>query len=250
MAAPAYLAATAGYGANPGTVNQFLTSHNAQLIYSGNSLQASETTGSGLYLSTAGTYLAQEFVTGPAQTVIGNVHLQLSTVGGSPITATITALQVALYASAAGLPTGAPLASAALAEQYVYSGGFLLTVPLGASGLSPSTPYQIVLSPAGTSSAYYAWQCSNQPSGAATSPDGITWTSQSYGLMFEVFDLAGTAGPPLYVIEDSGARLTQLTYNAAGQLTQITETTVTQAGASLYSSRTLSYSNGLLIGVS
>lgn len=233
----------------PGQVNQLLGSHAATFVYAGNTIQAGETIGSGLYIATTGQYLAQEFVTGTAQSVIGTVHLQVSTVGGSPITATITPLQVALYASSAGAPVGTPIATSTVSEQYVYSGGFLLTVPLGVTGLAPSTPYQIVVAPAGAGGAYYVWQRSNQTSGAATSPDGVTWTSQSYGLMFEVFDLSGSAGPPLYVLEDSGARVTALAYNAAGQLTGITETTVAQGGGSLFSARTLTYSNNLLTGV-
>jgi hypothetical protein len=247
---PAWLAATAGQRPQPGQVNQFLGSHSATWVYSGNTQQAAQATGTGLYVSTAGAYLTQEFTTGAAQTVIGNLHLQISAVGGSPVTAAITPLQVALYASSSGLPTGPVLAATTLAEQYVYSGGFMLTVPLGATGLTPSAPYQIVVAAAGSSTAYYAWQRSNQTSGAATSPDGVTWTAQPYGLMYQVYDLAGTSGPPLYVIEDSGARVTQLSYNTAGQLTGITETTAAQGGAAFYSTRTLTYSNGLPIGVS
>jgi hypothetical protein len=250
MATPAWLAATAGQRPQPGQINQLLASHSVTWIYSGNVLQAGQTTGTGLYVSTAAQYLTQEFTTGAAQTAIGNVHLQISAVGGSPVTAAITPLQVALYASSAGLPTGPALAATTLAEQYVYSGSVLLSVPLGATGLTPSTPYQIVVAAAGTGTSYYAWQRSNQTSGAATSPDGVTWTAQPYGLMFEVLDLSGTTGPPLYAIEDSGARVAHLTYNTAGQLAGITESTAAQGGGSLYSTRTLSYSNGLLIGVS
>lgn len=156
---------------------------------------------------------------------------------------------MSLYASSAGLPTGGPLATVTVAEQVVYSAGFWLPVPLSASGLTASTVYQLVLSPAGTSSAYYAWQRSNQTSGGATSPDGATWSAQAYGLMFEVFDQSGTTGPPLYLIDDGGARTTAFTYNATGQLTTITEQVASQSGTVFYSQRTLTYANGLLIGV-
>ncbi|HTK65378.1 MAG TPA: hypothetical protein VL595_23510 [Pseudonocardia sp.] len=250
MATPDWLAATAGHQGNAGAITQFLGTHTSTWIYAGNTLQVSEATGSGLYVSTAGTYLAQEVTTGPGQTTIGSLGLQISAVGGSPITATIPPLQVSLYASASGLPTGSLLATTAVAEQTVYSAPFWLTAPLAVAGLTPSTPYVLTVASAGTSSAYYAWQRSNQSSGAATSPDGVTWTPQAYGLMFEVYDTSGTTGPPLYLIDDDGARVTALTYNSAGQLASITETTVAQGGTALYSQRALTYSNGLLIGVS
>lgn len=249
MTTAAWLAATAGQRPQPGQVNQLLGSHDAVFVYNGNTFQSGQTTGTGLYVSTAGQYLAQEFTTGAAQTVIGTVHLQVSTVGGSPVTASIAPLTVSLYASDAGLPTGTALASTSLAEQFVYSGGFLLAVPLGVAGLSPSTPYQIVVSPAGSGSAYYVWQRSNQTSGAAVSTDGVSWSAQAYGLMFQVYDLSGAAGAPLYVVEESGARTTQLSYTN-GLLTGITEVTAAQGGGSFYSNRSLTYSNGLLAEVS
>lgn len=250
MATAPWFAATVGQRPQPGQIGQLLGSHSSTWIYAGSSLQATQATGSGLYVSTASTYLAQEFITGATQTTIGSVSLQISAVGGSPITATIPALQVSLYASNSGLPTGAAMATATVAEQTVYSGPFWLPVLLIAAGLTPSTPYVLTVTAAGTSSAYYAWQQSNQTSGAATSPDGVNWSAQAYGLMFEVFDAAGTTGPPLYLIDDGGARITALTYNASGQLASITETTVAQGGGTLFSQRTLTYSNGLLIGVS
>lgn len=249
MTTASWLAATAGQRPQPGQVNQCLGSHSATFVYSGNTFAAGETTGSGLYASTAGQYLTQEFVTGAAQTVIGTVQLQVSAVGGSPVTAPIAPLTVSLYASDAGLPAGAALASTSLAEQYVYSGGFLLTVPLAVTGLSPSTPYQIVASPAGSDTSYYVWQRSDQTSGAAVSADGVSWTAQPYGLMFQVYDLSGAGGAPLYVVEDSGARTTQLSY-AAGRLSGIAEVTAAQGGGSFYSTRSLAYSGGFLTEVS
>lgn len=250
MAVASWLAATAGQRPQPGQLTQFLGGHSATFVHAGSTLQSSQATGDALYVSTASTYLTQEIVTGPAQTVIGSLGLQISTVGGSPVSATIPPLQVSLYASSLGLPTGSALASTTLAEQFAYSGPFWLTVPLAATGLAPSTPYQIVVAAAGTSSAYYVWQRSNQTAGAATSPDGATWAAQAYGFMYQVYDLAGTTGPPLYVLEDAGARVTQLTYNAAGQLTGIAETTAAQGGGTLYSSRTIAYSGRFPIGVS
>ncbi len=136
-----------------------------------------------------------------------------------------------------------------MSEQYVYSGSFFLTVPLLATGLSPSTAYWVVVAPAGTGTSYYAWQKSNQTSGALTSPDGSTWTPQAYGLMYQVYDLSGIIPPALYSVEDGGARIVQFVYTS-GVLTGIIETTQSQGGGNVFSSRTLTYSGSTLIGVS
>jgi hypothetical protein len=249
VATAPWLAASAGYKPQPGQINQFLGAHNSSWIYTGNNTQAAQETGSGLYVSTASQYLSQSFLTGSTQTTIGVVYLQISAVGGSPVTATIAPLAVSLYASAAGLPTGAALASGTVGEVAVYSGAFWLPVPIAVAGLTPSTVYQLVVSPAGSSTAYYAWQRSNQTSGASTSTSGTAWSGQAYGFMFQVHDQTGTTWPPRFLLDDGGARTTAFTYNAAGQLLTITEQVVTQSGGVQYSQRTLTYSGTLLTGV-
>lgn len=250
MAAPTWLAATAGYVSLPGQINQFLTTHTSVWTYSGSTLQSSQATGSSVYTSTDALYLAQLFTTGSSQTAIGQVLLQISTVGGSPITATISPLVVSLYASSAGQPTGSALVSTTLTEQYVYSAPFWMPVPLPITGLTASTPYHIVVSPAGTSTAYYVWQQSNQVGGANTAPDGVTWTSQAYGLMYQVYDQTGTLWPPISLVDDGGVRVTSFTYNGTSQLTGITESVVTQSGGSFYSTRAIAYSGQYPTGVS
>jgi len=250
MATATWLAATAQQPTRPGQINQFLGSHSSSWLYSGNTLQDSQSTGSGLYISTASQYLAQTVTTGSSQTTIGQVRLQISTVGGSPVTATIPPLVVGLYANSGGLPTGAALGSVSLTEQYVYSAPFWMVVPLTVTGLTSGTPYQLVVSPAGTGTNYYVWQRSNQTSGASTSPDGATWTAQPYGFMYQMYDQSGTTGPPLTLTDDGGARVTSFTYNSAGQLTGITESVVAQGGGSFFSSRTIAYSGSFPTGVS
>lgn len=247
MAAPPYLAAAIGTRGDAAQINQFLGAHGSQWLYAGGVLQAGQSTGTGVYASLASGYLTQVIALGASQTTIGHVALQLSTVGGSPVTATIGPLQVALYAAAQGLPTGPALASVHLAEPYVYSGAFWLTVPLNASGLSPGGLYCLTATGAGASGAYYVWQHSNQPSGAATSPDGVAWTAQPFGLMWQVYDATAT-GLPITLVDDGGARTTSLTYTG-GQLTGISEYTLAQAGPALASNRTLTYTGGLLTGV-
>lgn len=244
-AIPRWLAAAPGHGALPGQVNQLLGAHNSTWLYAGTQ-QAAQTTGSGVYQSAQSQYLAQGFTTGSAQTQIGVVQLQISAVGGSPTSASIPPLVVSLYASDSGSPTGSVLASTSTAEQLVYAAGFWLQVPLPATVI-PATVYQLVVSPAGSTGHYYVWQQSNQASGASTSPDGVTWTAQSFGLLFQVFD-QGTSGMPQYLVDDSGAKVTQLSYTS-GALSQITESILAQDGSVLVMSRSLSYSNATLIGV-
>lgn len=245
---PTMLAASSGQKPNSGLISQFLGAHNAAFIYSGAVVQASQATGSGTYQSTASQWLSQAVVMGSAQTVLGSVGLQLSAVGGSPTLALTAPLTVALYADSGGLPSGAVLASATVSGQYVYSSGFWLLVPFGLT-VTPSTVYHVVVSMVGTSGHYYVWQQSNQPGGAASAPDGVTWTPASFGLMYELLDATAT-GQLLAISEDGGQLITSFTYTALGQVATVAQYAVTQSGSSIYSSGTLSYTNGLLTGVS
>lgn len=244
-AIPAWLAATPGAPGLAGQVNQFLGRHDAVLLYGG-ATQAGSTTGTAAYISTAGTWLAQQIT--PTTAAIGGLLLQINAVGGSPITPLIDPLIVALYADADGAPTGDPLAAAAVSSESVYTAGFWVPVPLVAAGLIPGTAYQIVSSPAGGAVHYYAWQQAAD-TGASTSPDGETWTPTGTALMYQVLDQSVT-GPLTGLVEDGGTRWTQLTYDSLGRLASITETTVDQAGGTLTSTRALTYSGGLLIGAS
>lgn len=247
MATPSWLAASPGYRADAGAVTQFLGAHTSQWVYTG-TLQTQQATGSAVYESLASLYYSQLITTGAAQTTIGRVALQVSAVGGSPLTATISPLAVALYAASSGIPTGPVLAAAQVAEPYVYSQPFWCSVPLYAAGLSPSSTYCLVAYGPSTGSAYYAWQCSTQPTGAATSTDGVTWNVAPYGLMWQVYD-ATASGQIQSIVADDGARIATLSWSGAA-LTGITEYTIMQGGGTLVSTRTLTYaSNGLLKGV-
>jgi hypothetical protein len=248
MPTPVWLGGSAGYGAQSGQVNQFITTHNSIWAYSGSLLEDNETTGSAVYTSTEAQYLAQSFTTGPTQTEIGPVLLQISTVGGSPITATITPLVVSIHASFGGIPTGSAISSAILTEQAVYSSPFWVSMPL-LSVVTPSTVYQLVVAAAGSSSAYYAWQQSDQPSGAATSPDDSTWTQQAYGFMYQIYDNSGSEGPVTTMVDDDGARTAQMTYTG-GLLTSLREFSQTQDGSDLLQTRTFTYSGNNVIGLS
>lgn len=248
---PAYAAAVSGQPGNAGQVNQLLGAHTSLVAYGVGTVQASQTTASTSYQTTAGQWLAQQFMTGGVQTAIGQVRLQLSTVGGSPTSAVIPPLTLSLYADLGGLPTGSALASVIVNEEWIYSAPYWVTLPLMATGLTPGTFYQLVVSPVGTSSQYYVWHQSNQIAGSSTSSDGVTWTASSYGLVYQVFDNAGAGVLPTLITGDNGQRWTQFTYTAQGLPATVTEFTAAQNGSSsyLYSTRSLTYSGGLLTGV-
>lgn len=235
--------------ANPGQVNQFLTTHTSTWLYSGVQLVSQQATGNATYLTTASQYLGQAFTTGSSQTVVGQVALQISTVGGSPTTNTITPLTVTLYADAFGVPDPTtPIAASTLLETIVYSSPFWVTFPLAAV-VTSSTQYWLVVSPAGTGTNYYVWQESNQPAGAALSTDNATWTEQTFGLMYQIYDQTAS-GKIIYMYDDAGARWTHLTYDTSNRLSGITEFAVGQIGTTFLSTRTLTYgAANTLIGV-
>ena len=133
------------------------------------------------------------------------------------------------------------------------SGGTLsdqFTYPLPVTGLTPSTVYWMVTPAAGNSTDHYNWYKSTATSGASTSTDGVTWTSQSYGFQYAVYDQ--TAVLPEYCTwEDGGRRWTATEpATAYGQLGRYSEYTTGQTtDGYLFSQRTFSYTNGLPTGV-
>lgn len=248
---PAWLAATSGQPGVAGQVNQFLGTHAAAVLYAGTQ-QAAQATAGSTSTSTASLYLAQEFTTGSSQAEAGYASI--------PLTTTITTgaslgpVTVSLCASASGAP-GAVLASSAVTAEYAHhvSGGTpttFITVPLPAA-VTASTTYWITVSAGGTGGASFTWYRSNQSSGASTSPDGVTWTPQSYGFEFKVFDQSAT-GVMTAIWEDSGARWSAYTWSGSPSVpATIAEYTAGQTTAGYVQSyRAMTYSGGLLTGAS
>lgn len=246
---PTWLSAAAGMPGNSGVINQLNGAHTTTFLYSGGMVTNSQTIGSGTYQGSQNNWTGQTIVTGSSQTAIGSVQLQLSVVGGSPTLNLVPVLTVALYADGNGLPAGSPIVSTNISNNYVYTAPFWVSIPLPATGLTPSTQYHIVTNLVGNASHYYTWQQSNQTSGAATSPDGNVWTFSTFGMMYQVLDQTST-GSITTVFEDNGALFTTLTYNTVGQITGVTQFVTAQGGGYLQSSGTLSYTNGILTGVS
>lgn len=243
MTAPSWQAATAGSSALAGHVNQFLVSHAVTYLYAG-TLQSSRQTAGASSTASNGTWMAQSFTTAVGQTAVGYVMINAHILGTPTSTWTIS-----LQADTSGAPSGTPLVSASLPKEFL-SGSFTWQmVPLPASGLTASTQYWIVAQAQGDPSNHFTWQWSNQGSGSSTSANGTTWTAQSNGLMYQAYDAAAVM-PLAGTWEDSGARWTALTSNAAGQVTVIEEYTAGQsANGYAASARTLTYTSGLLTGV-
>lgn len=248
---PTYKAAVVGGPGNAGMTNQFLVPHDASIVYDSAALQESATTGSGVYTTTQDQYLSQQFTTSASQTNISQVWVQISAVNGSAITNNISPLTVGIYADSGGEPSGSPLGSASLVETAVFASGFWVIIPLVVTGLTGSTPYHIVTSPAGDSTSYYVWQRNNLVAGASTSPDLIAWTDQAYGFMFQVYDGTAAGGSDWqFIVEDGGARWSQYGYTGS-LVTSTTEYTADQTGSgSVEYNATLSYSGNLLTGIS
>lgn len=241
--APTWQAATAGSPALAGHVNQFLCSHAVTYVYTG-TLQSNRQTAGASSTASNSTWMAQSFTTAAGQTTVGYVMINAHTLGIPTGTWTIS-----LQADSAGAPSGTALVSTALPKEFLAGSFAWQMVALPVSGLTASAQYWIVANSQGDPSNHFSWQWSNQVSGSSTSSNGTTWTPQSNGLMYQVFD--ATAAMPLAgTWEDSGARWTALTSNGAGQLTAIEEYTAGQAANGYTaSSRSLTYSNGLLTGV-
>lgn len=246
MPLPPWQAATSGQQGLAGHVNQLLGSHPATLLYAGVQ-RAAQTTGGGGYVSSAGTWIAQQFTTASGQTTIGYLVLVLyANISSGSSLAPIT---VGLYANSGGAPSGSPLVTATVTSEYSYAAPLNMVVPLPATGLTASTTYWIVTTPVGNGTYYYAWNKSNQASGASTSATGTSWTAQSYGLEYQVYDQSAT-GPLTCTWSDSGARWTWIGYNGSGLVNQYAEYTAGQTPAGyLQSFRNLTYSGSLLTGV-
>lgn len=236
MAVPPWQSPVVGAQALAGHVNQLLGTHPTTYLYQG-VLQASSAGGTGT-ASSSGTWLAQRFTTGSSQTAVGYLAFA-SAVTGSPAPWTVS-----LQADAAGQPSGTALASV----QYPKELAATVTAALVPSACTASTQMWIVAEAVGDVSDYFTWAKSSAGSGAMTSPDGVTWTAQSYGLRYVVYDQS-TVPPLIGIVEDSGARYTLFGWSGTGEPVLVEEFTSgqTQGGYSV-SARTLTYSGGMLTG--
>jgi len=241
---PAWLAATANQPTRAGQINQMLGTHTSSLVYPGTQ-QANHLTGAsgGTTTHSNGTWIGQQFATAAGQTTIGRITLSLA------VTGTPTPLSVSLYANNAG-PTGSALVTTLVPHELLATTQATVSIPLPATGLTASTTYWLVTAAVGDASNYYSWARSAQTSGTSTSTSGTTWTAQTYGMIFAVFDGTATGGALMHTWDDAGARWQTYSYDTTGRITALIEFTQGQTTTGyLYSSRTLTYTGGRLTAV-
>jgi hypothetical protein len=240
MAVPAWQAPTAGEVALAGHVNQLLAAHAVSYVWTG-AVQAQQATpGSGAVRSD-GLWLAQSFTAGASQAAAGYVVVTIGSAGSPDPWA------VSLQADSAGQPSGTALVTTLVPVEFAQASSVAVAVMLPVTGIVPSAAYWVVAQAQGDVADYFTWSKSNQVSGASTSPDGVTWTPQSYGLLYQEYDTS--AVPPLAgTWEDSGARWTALDYSGS-EVVNLYEFTQGQTAAGYTASlRSLQYASGLLTG--
>jgi hypothetical protein len=240
-----WLGATAGPLPTAAQQQAFLGIHKTQLLYTGTLGAAQSIAGSGTTNSN-GLYIAQSFATGASQTTVGYVLLNMGALTASG--SLLAPLTIGLYANSAGAPTGSALVSVTAPAEYVNPSPSLAVFPLPITGLSPSTTYWIVTQAVGNGTYNYQWGKSNQTSGTSTSTNGSTWTAQTYGSLYAVYDQTAS-GQLTAIWEDAGARWQALYYGTTGEVSALGQYTVAQNSGYQQGYRNLTYSNGLLQGV-
>lgn len=245
---PTWQAGTSGSVPKSAHATQFLGTHAMQVLYTGVQRAAQTTAGSG-NVSTNGLYLAQSFSTASGQTAIGYVVAQILATEVTGVETSPGPTTLSLHANSSGAPASTTLASVTLSQEY---GAFTPTwavLPLPVTGLTASTTYWLVLAAAGNATYHYTWNKSNQASGASTSTNGTSWTAQSYGLLFQVYDQTVT-GQQVATWEDSGARWTWTGRNATGTINAYAAYTAGQTTSGYCQAyRNFTSTNGLLTGV-
>lgn len=240
MTTPVWLGATATQNAQAGQINQFLGTHAITYLYTGVLLESQAVAGSGGIVTNA-TYLAQHFTPGANQTV-GRITLNLSVTGApGPLT-------VSMQTNSGSSPSGTALATTVIPPGFITASSTAITIPLPCS-LTSGTEYWIVLNAVGDASDLYTWFKSNQTSGASTATTLPTWTAQTYGFLYAVYDQTATA-PLVHTYEDTGARWTTFVTNTNGTPSKLSEYTLAQ-GTNQYiqSVRSFTYSGTLLTSI-
>lgn len=250
MTTPTWQAPTAGQPVLANHVNQFFGYHKVTNLYTAVQTAAVVTNGTA-HSNSNSLYMAQSFTTGASQSAIGYLNLPYGTyVSTGSILGPST---IGIWTNSGGAP-GTPLVTTTLTAEYARSitlgvDTVYVSYPVPVTGLTPSTTYWIVTTPAGDPTNHYTWRQSASASGASTSPDGVTWTAQTFGFQYQVFDRTVT-GNRIHTWEDSGARWTWTRYNNNGTVSRTGEYTAGQTSSGyLQSMRIFNYTASQLTGV-
>lgn len=230
--ASTWFPAQAGQTARAAQINQFLTPHPCQVLYTGAPIA---TVAAGTGTTSAATWLAQSFTVTAPITSVGTVLLPLTVVG------TVTApLQVSLYTDASGKP-GTALATAPVSPVTA-----AVYVPLPHGGIATGTVLWIVIAANGTSSNGWSLPKGSAASGVSTSTDGVTWAAQPYSIQMTVGDQSAQGLPAAIIYDaDPTSRVSCLGYTG-GVVTAMTDCV---ASGAVESALGLTYAaDGLLSG--
>ena len=252
--ATSFLAATTGQPPLAQHINQLLTTHPTQFIYTGTQQQFN-TTAAAATTGTNNLWLAQQWNTQVAQTTLGYVVVALSTTVTSG--AVLPPTNVSIYTDNAGAP-GTAILTVQLTAEYANlgTGGVntnTIVIPFPLTGLTAATNYWIVVQATASAGGQFTWFRTTAVSGASTSTNGTTWTAQGYGFIFTIFDQViptlGAKNPLVAVWEDNGQRWQVVRYNSLFEVINRAEFTTGQTSSGYNQGyRSLTYSNGLLQG--
>lgn len=233
MATPAWLGATPNQLPLANQVNQFLGIHAVTLVYVGTS-QGSSVTLAGTATNSNGLFIAQTFTPGSNQAIQRWVLTLAVTGSPGPLTMTVRP-------DNAGAPSATILATTLVPNAFVPGAAGQVSVPTAPTALTNGTPYWFVLGAVGDVSNFYAVSRTTAGSGASTSVNGTSWTTQAYGLYYQRFD-STAVGPLTHLYEDAGVRWSTLGRNANTTVSQVSEYNVTQNAGFFQSVRSLTYS--------
>lgn len=241
MATPAWLGATSGQLPLANQVNQFLGTHQINMVYTGTT-QGSSTTLAGTATNSNGLYIAQSFTPGSNQTIQRWIFTLAVTGSPGPLTVTIRP-------DNAGAPSATILSTTLIPNAFVPGAAGQVSVPTAQTALTNATQYWFVFSAVGDVSNFYAVSRTTAGSGASTSVNGTSWTTQAYGLYYNRFD-TGVIAPLVHTYEDTGVRWTTFGRNANTSVSKLSEYNAAQNTGFFQSVRSFAYTGADLTGVS
>jgi hypothetical protein len=238
---PLWQTTVAGTTALAASVDQLLSAHPAQLIYQGTSYDSDTTSGSGATDSTYNLSLANKFTTaasGVGSTALTRLDIYMVSVG------TGATLTLSIQTDSTGKPSGTNVSGLTMT---IPSGfpppiGMWISVPMPLTGLTPSTPYWIVIGSTSSATNYAELAHSGTAGGRAATNNGGGWVNQTYSYNFAAYDGINLGDALRHTWEDSGALWNAYYYGTAYPYGSGLPTTIMNAvGTTQWAVRTLTY---------
>jgi hypothetical protein len=258
MPTPTWSAAATGGNTQSGQINQFLVAHTATFAYDNTIFNTPPAINTSFdSFSSTNSSLIYRFTTPTTPTQLTRVALALGVVGsGCDVTMTLQG-DNGTRANGTVLSTitipGAWL-SASTPTDVAPNHGFILNHLLASTEYAY---YNIVLTPATTfdsthNIAVYHTTATTAGTAWLYNSSTATYTAQTYGYYVKMYTSTtnGTTGYLRCVSEDSGAMIKGYDYATNGNMTTARQWTQATSGTNPASSRTLTFTNGLLTSVS